>query len=175
VLFIPGILNFIPKAALAGILIFTGYKLAKISIFTTYWKKGLNQFLPFIITVVAILFTDLLIGICVGITVGLYFILRSNFHSAILIIKDEHRFLIRFGKDVSFLNKGYLKTTLEKIPNNQAVLIDASKSNFIDQDIVDLINDFIINAELRNVRIYIKRKAGDNKEFFNDPVNRVMQ
>jgi MFS superfamily sulfate permease-like transporter len=175
VLFIPGILNFIPKAALAGILIFTGYKLAKISIFTTYWKKGLNQFLPFIITVVAILFTDLLIGICVGITVGLYFILRSNFHASILIIKDEHRFLIRFGKDVSFLNKGYLKTTLEKIPNNQAVLIDASKSNFIDQDIVDLINDFIINAELRNVRIYIKRKAGDNKEFFNDPVSRVMQ
>lgn len=170
----PALLNLIPKAALAAILIFTGYKLAKISIFKEYWQKGYNQFLPFVITVVAILFTDLLIGICVGIVVGIYFVLRSNFHKAILIVKDEHRYLLRFAKEVSFLNKGYLKTALEEIPDDRSVLIDASKSNFVDQDIVEVVNDFIINAESRNIRIYIKRRPGEHKEIFNDPHKREM-
>lgn len=174
VLLIPALLNLIPKAALAAILIFTGYKLAKISIFKEYWQKGINQFLPFVITVIAILFTDLLIGICVGIIVGLYFVLRSNFHKSILIVKDEHRYLLRFAKEVSFLNKGYLKTALEEIPDDRSVLIDASKTSFIDQDIVELVNDFIINAESRNIRIYIKRRPGENKEIFNDPHQREM-
>lgn len=174
VLFIPGLLNLIPKAALAAILIFTGYKLAKISIFKEYWKKGYNQFFPLIVTVVAILFTDLLIGICVGMIVGFYFIFRNNFHKSILILKDEHRYLIRFAKEVSYLNKGYLKTALENIPDDQAVLIDASKSTFVDQDVVEVVNDFIVNSESRNIRVYIKRKAGETKEIFNDPHKREM-
>jgi MFS superfamily sulfate permease-like transporter len=175
VLFIPQLLNLIPKAALAAILIFTGYKLAKISIFKEYWAKGLNQFLPFVITIVAILFTDLLIGICVGIVAGLYFIIRSNFHKAILIIKDEHRYLIRFAKEVSFMNKGYLKTALENIPDDRAILIDASKSTFVDQDVIDLVNDFVINAESRNIRIYFKQKPGESQNIFHNPHPREMK
>ena len=174
VLFIPGLLNLIPKAALAAILIFIGYKLAKISIFKEAWQKGYNQFFPFVITIVAILFTDLLIGICVGMVVGFYFIFRSNFHKSILILKDEHRYLIRFAKEVSYFNKGYLKTALENIPEDRAVLIDATKSTFVDQDVVEVVNDFIVNSESRNIRIYIKRRPGENKEIFNDPHKREM-
>jgi MFS superfamily sulfate permease-like transporter len=174
VLLIPGVLNLIPKAALAAILIFTGYKLAKISIFKELWQKGYNQFFPFVITIVAILFTDLLVGICVGMIAGFYFIFRSNFHKSILILKDEHRYLIRFAKEVSYLNKGYLKTALENIPDDRAVLIDASKSSFVDQDVVEVVNDFIVNSESRNIRIYFKHRPGENQEIFNDPHKREM-
>ncbi|MCU0396321.1 MAG: SulP family inorganic anion transporter, partial [Chitinophagaceae bacterium] len=93
VLFIPGILNLIPKAALAAILILTGYKLAKPALFREYFRKGWDQFLPFVITIVAILLTDLLVGICIGLVAGMVFVLKSNFQSAIFVIKDEHRYL----------------------------------------------------------------------------------
>jgi MFS superfamily sulfate permease-like transporter len=174
VLFIPSLLNLIPKAALAGILIFTGYKLAKISLFKEYWKKGLDQFLPFVITIVAILLTDLLIGICIGIISGLYFILRSNFRSAISVVKDDQKYLVRFKREVSFLNKAYLKQALAKIPDDSAVLIDPSRSDFIDRDVIEMIDDFIINAETRGIRIYIKPGKGENQAIFKDIQQRVM-
>lgn len=168
VLFIPNLLNLIPLASLAAILIFTGYKLAKIEIFKYHFKKGWNQFIPFVITVVAILLTDLLIGIFIGMIAGIYFILKSNFQSSIFTIKDENKYLIRFRKEVTFLNKAYLKATLENIADNTAVLIDATKSEFIDSDIVDLVNDFIINAETRGIRVYIKYAGGESTNYFND-------
>ncbi|HMP92235.1 MAG TPA: SulP family inorganic anion transporter [Phnomibacter sp.] len=175
VLFIPNLLNLIPKAALAAILIFTGYKLAKISLFKAQYKAGWDQFIPFVVTVAAILMSDLLIGICIGIVTGLYFVLKNNFKSAIFYIKDSHRYLIRFRKEVSFLNKGLMKEILAKIPDNTAVLIDATKSVFIDKDIVDMVNDFIINAETRNIRVYIKYKSGQSSEFFTEVNRRIIQ
>jgi MFS superfamily sulfate permease-like transporter len=175
VLFIPGLLNLIPLSALAAILILTGYKLAKISIFKEYYKKGWNQFIPFIVTVVAILLTDLLVGILIGLMVGLYFVLRTNFKSSIFTIKDEHRYLIRFRKEVTFLNKAALKANLEKIPDNTSVLIDATKSEFIDNDIVDLVNDFIINAETRGIRVYIKYAGSESRNYFTDIAGRHIQ
>ena len=175
VLFIPGILNLIPKAALAAILILTGYKLAKPAMFREYFKKGWDQFLPFVITVVAILLTDLLVGICIGLVAGMVFVLKSNFQSAIFVIKDEHRYLIRFRKEVSFLNKGMLKRHLEVVPDNSAVLIDATKSIFIDKDIIELVNDFIVNAETRGIRVYIKHTSTHSRDFFNPEGTREMQ
>lgn len=172
VLFIPGLLNLIPLSALAAVLILTGYKLAKISIFKEYYKKGWDQFIPFIVTVVAILLTDLLVGIFIGLLVGVYFVLRSNYKSAIFTIKDEYRYLIRFRKEVTFLNKASLKAHLERIPDNTAVLIDATKSEFIDTDIVELVNDFIVNAETRGIRVYIKYAGGKHRSYFNDIANR---
>ncbi len=168
VLFFPGILNLIPKASLAAILIFTGYKLAKISLFKEHFRKGWDQFLPFFITVSAILLSDLLTGIFIGMIAGLFFVLRSNFKSAIFFIKDDKRYLIRFRKEVSFLNKGLMKGILESIPDSTSVLIDATKSDFIDRDITDLVNDFIINAETRGIRVYIKYNSLSSKTFFND-------
>lgn len=174
VLFFAEYLNMIPKASLAAVLIFTGYKLAKISLFTEHYRKGWDQFLPFVITVLAILLTDLLIGITIGIVVGLYFVLKSNFKSAIFFIKDEHRYLIRFRKEVSFINKGLMKKILQSIPDDTAVLIDATKSAFIDRDIIDMVNDFIVYAGTKNIRVYVKHNHIATKSFFNTN-NRIIE
>ncbi len=165
---IPGILNMIPKAALASILILTGYKLANVSLFKEYYKKGRQQFIPFIVTILAIIFTDLLIGILVGILVGLYFVMRSNFRSSMIMVEDEGKFLIRFAREVSFLNKSKLVDYLQKIPDNSAVLIDPLRNEFMDQDIVETVNDFIASSQARGIRVYVMR---DNRhaEIFNDP------
>lgn len=171
----PEILNKIPIAALAAILIFTGYKLAKVSLFVEHYKKGMDQFLPFVITIVAILFTDLLVGIIIGIAVGLFFVLRSNFKTSIFIVKEDHKYLIRFRKEVSFLNKPVLISHFEKIPDGSSVLIDATKSEFIDKDVIDIVNDFIENADSRDIRIYVKREFGNKKEIFVDPLQRVTE
>ncbi|HSC53870.1 MAG TPA: SulP family inorganic anion transporter [Phnomibacter sp.] len=168
VLFFPSILNLIPKASLAAILIFTGYKLAKVSLFKEHYRKGWEQFLPFVITIAAILLTDLLVGIIIGMVVGLYFVLRSNFKSAIFHVQDDKRYLIRFRKEVSFLNKGLLKKILQDIPDNMSVLIDATKIDFVDRDIKDLVNDFIVNAETRGIRVYIKYNKLSSKTYFED-------
>ena len=175
VLFFPQILNMIPLSALAAILLFTGYKLAKISLFKEMYRKGWDQFLPFVITVIAIIQTDLLKGIIVGLFIGLFFVIRSNFKTAVFVMKDEHRYLIRFRKEVSFLNKALVKSTLEQIPDDTAVLIDATKSEFIDKDIVEIMNDFIVNARIRGIRVYIKRQSGESKTFFNDINNAIIQ
>lgn len=162
---IPGLLNLIPKSALAAVLIFTGYKLAKPGLFKAYYKKGWDQFLPFVITIGAILLTDLLIGVMIGIGVGLFFIVRSNFKTSVFIVHDHNRYLIRLRKDVSFLNKPIIKNKLEEIPENASVLIDASRADFIDKDIVEVIEDFSIHAPLKNIRVEIKQSNSGQQGF----------
>ncbi|HTL08827.1 MAG TPA: SulP family inorganic anion transporter, partial [Chitinophagaceae bacterium] len=157
--FIPGFLNLIPFASLAAILIYTGYKLTKLSIFREFYQKGWDKFLPFCITIVAILFTDLLIGILIGCCVGIFFLLRSNFKSAVLMVKDQDRYLIRLRKDVSFLNKPIIKRTLEKLPEDSSVLIDATRADFIDRDVIEVIEDFIKHAHLKDIKVELKKSS----------------
>jgi len=171
---IPGLLNMIPKAALASILILTGYKLANVALFKEYYSRGKQQFIPFIVTIVAIIFTDLLIGILVGILVGLYFVMRSNFRSAMIMVTDEDKFLIRFSREVSFLNKAKLVDYLEKVPDNSAVLIDPLRCEFMDRDIIDTINDFIETSQARGIRVYIMRDSR-KEEIFKDPFRLEMK
>ena len=159
VAFIPGLLHMIPLSALAAILIYTGYKLAKPSIFKSFYKKGFDQFVPFFITVVAIIFTDLLIGILIGIAVGLFFVLRSNFRTALFVVNDNNKYLFRLRKDVSFLNKPILKSKLEEVPANAYVLIDLSRADFVDKDVIEVINDFQHHAQLKNIRVEIKKST----------------
>lgn len=156
---IPGVLNLIPLSALAAILIYTGYKLAKPSIFTDLYKRGWDQFVPFIATVIVIIFTDLLTGIIIGIAIGLFFVIRSNFKSSLMVVHDKDRYLFRFRKDVSFLNKPLLKSKLEKVPENSYVLIDLMRADFIDKDVVEVINDFTKHAPLKNITVQVKRSA----------------
>lgn len=165
VAFIPVILNLIPKAALAAVLIYTGYKLAKPALFKEHYKKGWDQFFPFVITIVAILLTDLLIGVMIGIGVGIFFVMRSNFKSAVFIVHDENRYLFRLRKDVSFLNKPIIKNKLEEVPENASVLIDASRADFIDKDIVEVIEDFMAHASLKNIYVEIKTSSYKNQNF----------
>jgi MFS superfamily sulfate permease-like transporter len=153
---IPGLLNKIPLSALAGILIFTGYKLAKITLFKEFYQKGFNQFIPFCVTIIAILFTDLLIGISIGIAVSLVFIIRSNFKTAVMIVNDNNNYLIRFKKDVSFLNKPIIKSELELVPENANLVIDVARAEFIDKDVIDEVNGFLYHAHLKNIKVSLK-------------------
>lgn len=157
VAFLPNVLNLIPKAALAAILIFTGYKLAKVSIFKDYYKNGWEQFMPFVITVLAIVMTDLLKGVLIGIAVGIFFIIRSNFRTAIFTVVDNNNYFIRLRKDISFFSKARLKVIFENIPQDASVIIDLTKAEFIDKDIIDTINEFKINAVVKNITISIKK------------------
>jgi len=157
VAFIPLMLRLIPLSALAGILIYTGYKLAKPSIFKSFYKKGFDQFIPFVVTIIAIIFTDLLIGIIIGITVALFFVLRSNFKTALFVVNDHNRYLFRLRKDVSFLNKPILKSKLEEVNANAFVLIDLTRADFIDKDVIEVINDFMKHAPLKNIKVEIRK------------------
>ncbi len=165
VVFIPALLNHIPYASLAAILIYTGYKLAKISIFKDFYRKGWNQFLPFVITILAILFTDLLIGIIIGCCVGLFFLLRSNFKSAVFVVNDENRYLFRLRKDVSFLNKPIIKSKLEQVPEDAYVLIDAERADFIDRDVIEVIEDFMKHAPLKDIKVELKKSIYKEQGF----------
>lgn len=157
VVFIPGLLNSIPLSALAAILIMTGYKLAKPTLFRELHKRGWDQFVPFVVTIIAILLTDLLIGILVGMGVSLFFLIQSNFRSAVMVVHDENKWLVRFRKDVSFLNKPIVKEKLEAVPADTYVLIDLTRADFIDKDIIDVINEFLHHAHLKNIKVEIKK------------------
>ncbi|MBC7426639.1 MAG: SulP family inorganic anion transporter [Bacteroidia bacterium] len=154
---IPLWLNYIPKASLAAILIVTGYKLTRIGLFKEMKAKGLSQLIPFVVTIVAVLLTDLLIGIFIGTLTGLYFTMRSNFHSALRVTQDGKNYLIKFKKETSFLNKPQVKDALQVIPDGSSVLIDITKADYIDLDIVELINDFIETSKRRSLTITVKR------------------
>jgi MFS superfamily sulfate permease-like transporter len=157
VLLIPVVLNKIPLSALAAILIFTGYKLVKIPMLKEFYQKGWDQFVPFMVTILAILFTDLLVGILIGILVGLFFMIRSNFQTSVFMINDHTNYLLRLRKDVSFLNKPLVKSKLESIPENSFIIIDASRADFIDKDVIDVINEFLEHAHLKNIKVEIKK------------------
>ncbi|HEY0768898.1 MAG TPA: SulP family inorganic anion transporter, partial [Sphingobacteriaceae bacterium] len=166
VMIIPGFLNKIPLASLAAILITVGYKLVKPSLLVSMYHKGRDQFIPFIVTIIAILFTDLLIGIGIGIAVGLIFVLKTNFHQALFSVNEERNYLIRLNKDVSFLNKAVLRKTFRQIPNGSYVIIDGSRSAFIDQDILETINDFRESASNRKIEIELKQSIGASNPLF---------
>ena len=153
---IPAIVNLIPLSALAAILIFTGYKLAKPALFRAFYKQGWDQFAPFVITITAILFTDLLTGVLIGIAVGLFFVIRSNFKTSVFIVHDSNKYLFRLRKDVSFLNKPIIKNKLEEVPEHSFVLIDASRADFIDKDIIEVIEDFMMHAHLKHIMVELK-------------------
>ncbi len=174
--FFPQILNLIPKAALAAILIFTGYKLTKISVFKDYYKKGWDQFIPFVVTIAAIVITDLLTGVLIGIATGIFYILRSNFRSAIFMVNNKNNYLLRLRKDVSFFSKPKLKYSLEKIPADSSLIVDISRAEFIDRDILDTLNDFMKHAHLKNIKVEIKQSVYNSSfsEIFQ-PADQTLQ
>ncbi len=155
VLFLPAVLNLIPKAALAAILIFTGYKLAKVSLFKEYYRKGWHQFMPFVVTLSSIVLTDLLTGVMVGLVLAVFYIIRDNFRSSIYMVRDKNNFMIRLRKDISFFSKPILKEKLAEIPDNSLVFIDVSRAEFVDLDITDTINEFREQAGYRNITVKV--------------------
>lgn len=155
VLLFPMVLNQIPLAALAAILILVGYKLANVRLVRGVWKSGLDQFLPFAVTVAGVVLFDLLTGVFVGTIFGLLVVLLMNHHSAFTVVNDGNSFYLRFAKDVTFLQKIALKRTLAQIPNNSDILIDCAGAMFVDHDIVEVIEDFKESAVDRHIKVEV--------------------
>lgn len=152
---IPAVLNHIPLATLAAILLVVGYKLAKPALFTKMYSQGWGQFIPFMVTILGIVFTNLLAGIALGMVVAVFIILRNNFKVPFKMKKEnlegKDNIRIVLSEDVTFLNKASIQKTLAQIPDNTTVEIDASNTHFIHHDVIEIIEDFQINAESRNI------------------------
>ena len=145
---IPTLINLIPLACLAAILLHTGYKLAKPALFQQMFRKGLDQFIPFTITVIAIVFTDLLMGVGIGILVATFYILRANMQNAYKFeINEAQTAVLTLAEEVSFLNKVPIQQKLYNIPKSvDKVVIDGQNSKFIDKDVIEVLKDFEQNA-----------------------------
>lgn len=161
VLTIPSILNKIPLATLAAVLLMVGYKLAKPATFIHFWHKGKYQFIPFIATLTAVVFTDLLKGVMLGIIISIIFILKGNLKKAYSFRKENYSsgdiIHIDLAQEVSFLNKASIKSTLNDIPENSKVIISANNTVYIAHDILDLIYEFkTIRAPANNIKVKLK-------------------
>lgn len=172
---IPLILNMIPLATLAAILFVVGYKLAKPSLFKTMYRLGWYQFTPFIITIVGIIFTDLLVGIGLGMAVAIFFILLNNLKNPYFTTEEPHGIgdpiRIKLSEDVSFLNKAAILETLDHIPENSKVEIDGTRSVHIDYDVYEIIRDFEEKAKIKDIELTLKGFGTLRQE--NDSVRRV--
>lgn len=158
---IPFLLNKIPMACLAAILIMIGLKLASPKVFKHMWQAGKYQFIPFVVTVLAVVFTDLLKGVGIGLAVSLFFILKGNMRLAYVFKKAEHKegdvIHIDLAQEVSFLNKAAIKQTLAHLPENSKVIIDAGNTVYIDYDVLQLIRDFVNQgAKDKNIQVRLK-------------------
>ncbi|MBL7923539.1 MAG: SulP family inorganic anion transporter [Bacteroidia bacterium] len=161
VLLIPTILNKIPLASLAAVLLMIGYKLASPKVFKHMWSNGRNQFVPFIITVLAVVFTDLLKGVAIGLVFSIFYILRANLKLAYFFKKEEYHegevVVIRLAQEVSFLNKAAIKQTLGHLPENSRVVIDASDTFYIDHDVLAMIRDFNqVTSKEKDIQVTLK-------------------
>ena len=156
---IPTLLNRIPLAVLAAILLFTGYKLANPKLFVDAWRIGPKYFVPFVVTVGAILATDLLVGICIGLAVGAFFVLKDDYANAysyqVEESADHHRVRLVLAEQVTFLNKARINEALHALPRGTVVTVDASRTRHMDHDVVELLHDAIANARARGLALYL--------------------
>lgn len=160
VLLVPFLLNMIPYAALAAILLVTGYNLTKPKLYINMWKLGMKQFLPFAITIIVILFTDLLIGVTIGLLISVYYIIRNNFKAEYKITKTMDGkievYYIKLNSNVTFLNKVNLRKALDLIPEYSQLTIDGSECNFIDYDILEIISEYLTKAKYKHISVELK-------------------
>lgn len=156
---IAGLLNMIPLASLAAVLIMVGYKLATPSLFRKMYILGWEQFVPFMTTVVVMLFTDLLTGIAAGMVTGIFFTLHHSYRNSHYMhdtTTSENGMPVHhivLAEEVSFFNKASIIQVLEAIPKNSKVIIDCSNSKSISYDVVEFIRDYPISAKLKNITV----------------------
>mgnify|MGYP005751257769 CR=1 FL=1 len=146
VLFLSSVINLIPLASLAVLLLVVGYKLASIAIFKNMYQKGWPQFLPFVVTTLAILVTDVLIGVTIGTAVSVFFLLRGNFYNPFYIESTKtpngKTYRLELSNEVSFLNKPAIKSTLWNLPKNSQIIIDATFTTYVEPDVIEILHDF---------------------------------
>ncbi len=156
-LLIPSCINLIPLACLAAILLLTGYKLARFELFQKMWKNGQDQFVPFVITVLAVIFTDLLKGVAIGMVIGVLYILRTNLRNPYFYRMerngDKRIINMKLAEEVSFLNKAAIKYALTHLSPNTKITIDGTNSRFIDHDVLEIIHNFQANAYTKGIEV----------------------
>ncbi len=153
VVLIPVLLNQIPLACLASVLLIVGYKLSSIKLLRSMWGEGLPQFIPFIVTFVAIVATDILLGVGIGLLVSVFFVVRSYHRRSITLVHDDVNWLLRFNKDMTFIQKVMLKDCLVQVPDSAHLIVDGTKALYIDHDIYETISDFSELARHRSITI----------------------
>ncbi len=166
ILMLAPVLNYIPLAALAAVLLVMGVKLVDLRVLRGYLARGPAQWVPYVVTLLAILLTDLLVGVLIGVGVGIFFVVRTNFHSAIIVTREGDHVMIRFAKDVSFVNKAALMQAFEDIPEGAHVLIDGTRAQFIDDDIAEELREFVDTAPSRGVTVSLRRSVASLNPYF---------
>ncbi|GAB4354402.1 MAG: SulP family inorganic anion transporter [Methylohalobius crimeensis] len=153
--FFPFLLNMIPLASLAAILLLVGYKLAKPQLFTRMYRDGWYQFIPFMVTIAGLVFTDLLIGVGIGMATAIFFLLLENFKIDYYRHEEEadHRVQITLAEQVTFLNKANLLKELNRIPPYKKVIIDGSNARYIDHDVLEILDNFKSEAKFKNIHL----------------------
>jgi MFS superfamily sulfate permease-like transporter len=165
VILIPSLLNKIPLSVLAAILLIVGYNLAKPALFVKMYKMGWKQFLPFTVTVFGIVFTDLLVGISMGLAVGIVVILIKSFqNSHFLHIEDKsngkHKIKMTLAEEVTFFNKGAILKELDSLPRETYLELDVRKTRYLDNDIIEILEDFAFKAKEREIDIKLVSERG---------------
>jgi MFS superfamily sulfate permease-like transporter len=166
VIIIPDLLNMIPLSVLAAVLLVVGYKLAKPALFKHIYKLGWKQFLPFIVTILGIIFTDLLIGIGLGLANGLMVIVYRNYlNSHFLHIEDKSngkaKIKMTLAEEVTFMNKGAILKELDRIPEETFLELDVRATKYLDNDIIEILEDFAIKAKEKNINVKLISERGE--------------
>lgn len=179
VLSIPVVLNLIPLATLAAVLIMVGYKLAKPATFKHFWHLGKFQFIPFIATVVAVVATDLLKGVGTGLAISVFYILQGNMKRAYYLsrekLDDADEIKMKLAEEVSFLNKAAIKKTLKNIQPNSKVIIDARETSYIATDVLEMIQDFAnIRAKEEDITVELLGFKTSYRDYERDEESHIL-
>jgi MFS superfamily sulfate permease-like transporter len=164
VLALPKLLNNIPLSVLAAVLIVVGYKLAKPSLFKKMWDKGWTQFVPFVTTIAVIVAKDLLWGIMAGLIIGIIVIMVKSYQNSLFLHLDKaNDKLVKmvFAEEVTFLNKGAIAKQLQSLPNDITLELDVRNSKYIDSDIIDILEDFVVQSENKNITVNLLSERGN--------------
>ncbi len=162
VIFIPTLLNKIPLASLASVLLLVGYKLIRPKAFKIMYTAGMYHFIPFCVTILGMVFTDLLIGLAIGLITALFSILLENYKSAFYLNESHigNKTILRLSEHVSFLNKANIQQTFEQQPDYSEVVIDATRSKYIDYDVFEIIENFKIEAQRKHIKLSVENLRG---------------
>jgi MFS superfamily sulfate permease-like transporter len=164
VLALPKMLNHIPLSVLAAVLIVVGYKLAKPSLFKKMWAKGWTQFVPFVATILVIVVKDLLWGISVGLFIGIIVIIVKSYQNSLFLNIDKTNdklVKMTFAEEVTFLNKGAIAKQLGSLPNDITLELDVRNSKYIDSDIIEILEDFVVQAKNKSITVLLLSERGN--------------
>lgn len=165
VVLIPGILNMIPLSVLAAVLLVVGYKLAKPALFAKMWKLGWMQFIPFVVTVIGVVFIDLLSGVTLGMAIGVFIILLKSFQNSHFLhkvdeINGRHKMKMTLAEEVTFINKGTILKELNSIPENTHLCLDVRATRYLDYDVMEILDDFAVKAKNKNIDVELISERG---------------